>query len=46
MFPYAWYRALNVLHVAAALVLRCSGFLTFDLRQAEFVRQAGLTTHR
>lgn len=37
------HRALDVLHVAAALILGCSDFLTFDQRQAELARHAGLT---
>jgi predicted nucleic acid-binding protein len=36
------HRALDVLHVAAARVLGCGDFLTFDPRQAELARQAGL----
>lgn len=39
------HRALDVLHVAAALVLGCSEFLTFDQRQAELARRTGLTVH-
>ena len=36
------HRALDVLHVASALVLRATDFLTFDQRQAELARHAGL----
>lgn len=37
------YRGMDVLHVAAALVLGARDFLTFDRKQAELARQAGLT---
>ena len=39
------HRALDVLHVAAAWVLGHTDFLTFDQRQSELARQAGLTVH-
>ena len=35
-------RSLDTLHVGAAVVLQCRVFLTFDLRQAELARKAGL----
>jgi hypothetical protein len=35
------YRALDVLHVAAAITLSCSDFLTFDQRQAELGTACG-----
>lgn len=35
-------RTLDVLHVAAALVLGANRFYTFDARQAELARQVGL----
>jgi predicted nucleic acid-binding protein len=35
-------RSLDVLHVAAALVLGCDTLLTFDLRQQALARAAGL----
>ena len=35
-------RSLDILHVAAALVLGCGKFLTFDIRQAELAGLAGL----
>ena len=38
-------RALDILHVAIAVVLGCTGFLTFDQRQARLAQQAALTTH-
>ena len=36
-------RSLDILHVAAAVVLGCRVFLTFDLRQAALAKAAGLT---
>lgn len=36
-------RSLNILHVAAALVLGCGVFLTFDRCQAELAKAIGLT---
>jgi predicted nucleic acid-binding protein len=36
-------RSLDILHVAAAVVLGCSVFLTFDLRQSTLAKAAGLT---
>lgn len=36
-------RTLDLLHVAAARVLRCKRFLTFDTRQNALARSAGLT---
>jgi predicted nucleic acid-binding protein len=35
-------RTLDILHVAAALVLKADGFYTFDRRQAQWARVAGL----
>lgn len=35
-------RTLDILHVATALVLGVSDFLTFDVRQAQLARKAGL----
>jgi hypothetical protein len=35
-------RSLDILHVAAALVLGSSEFLTFDARQAALAKAAGL----
>jgi predicted nucleic acid-binding protein len=35
-------RSLDILHVATALVLGATGFLTFDKRQAELAKSAGL----
>ena len=35
-------RSLDILHVAAALVLGCEAFLTFDTRQAKLARAAGM----
>jgi hypothetical protein len=35
-------RSLDILHVAAALVLGSSVFLTFDVRQAKLAKSAGL----
>ena len=35
-------RSLDILHVAAALVLGCGVFHTFDIRQAKLARAAGL----
>lgn len=35
-------RSLDILHVAQALILRTQTFLTFDKRQAELARAAGL----
>jgi predicted nucleic acid-binding protein len=35
-------RSLDILHVAAAVVLGASLFLTFDKRQGELARKAGL----
>jgi predicted nucleic acid-binding protein len=35
-------RSLDILHVAAALVLGCGKFLTFDIRQAKLAGLAGL----
>jgi predicted nucleic acid-binding protein len=40
--PKLGTRSLDVLHVAAALVLGCPSFLTFDKRQAELAKAAGL----
>ncbi|MGH9416621.1 MAG: type II toxin-antitoxin system VapC family toxin [Terriglobales bacterium] len=37
-------RALDLLHVAAAMELRCDCFLTFDRRQLALARAAGLDT--
>ena len=39
-------RSLDILHVAAALVLGCASFLTFDQRQAALARAAGLKVPR
>ncbi len=39
-------RSLDILHVASALVLGRSDFLTFDLRQGSLAREAGLKTPR
>ena len=39
------YRALDVLHVATALILETSDFLTFDQRQSQLAQEAGLVTH-
>lgn len=36
-------RSLDILHVAAAVVLGCGVFLTFDRRQAELAKAIGLT---
>lgn len=38
------HRALDILHVAIAAVLRCTHFLTFDQRQARLAEKAGLQT--
>ena len=38
------YRALDVMHVAIAIVLGCTDFLTFDQRQARLAQQAGMNT--
>ena len=38
-------RALDVLHVAAALVLNATDFLTFDIKQANLARAEGLRIH-
>ena len=38
------YRALDILHVAIAVVLRCTRFLIFDQRQARLAQKAGLQT--
>ena len=35
-------RSMDLLHVAAALVLGAKEFLTFDIRQADLARRAGL----
>jgi hypothetical protein len=35
--------ALDILHVACALILRADTFLTFDKRQAKLARAAGLS---
>ena len=35
-------RTLDIIHVAAALVLEAKEFVTFDTRQAELAKQAGL----
>jgi predicted nucleic acid-binding protein len=35
-------RSLDILHVANALVLGATSFLTFDKRQAELAKSAGL----
>jgi len=35
-------RSTDVLHVAAAVVLKASDFLTFNLRQAKLAKTAGL----
>ena len=35
-------RTLDIIHVAAALVLEAKEFVTFDMRQAELAKQAGL----
>jgi len=40
----ASYGALDIMHVAAAIILRADTFLTFDKRQAELARAAGLRT--
>jgi predicted nucleic acid-binding protein len=40
--PKLGSRTLDILHVAAAVVLKCRVFLTFDNRQAELARKAGL----
>jgi len=40
--PKLGTRTLDVLHVAAALVLRCRGFVTYDDRQAALARAVGL----
>ena len=34
---------LDILHIAAALILRADTFLTFDKRQAKLAAAAGLT---
>ena len=44
--PKLGTRSLDVLHVAAALVLGCPAFLTFDKRQAELAKAAGLRVPR
>ena len=36
-------RTLDIIHVAAALVLEAKEFVTFDTRQAALAKQAGLT---
>ena len=36
-------RTLDIIHVAAALVIGAREFITFDGRQAALARQAGLT---
>jgi hypothetical protein len=36
-------RSLDILHVAAAVVMGRSVFLTFDLRQSALAKAAGLT---
>jgi predicted nucleic acid-binding protein len=36
-------RTLDIIHVAAALVIEAREFVTFDVRQAAMARQAGLT---
>ncbi len=38
-------RSLDILHVAAALVIGSARFLTFDTRQAKLAKAAGLKTH-
>jgi predicted nucleic acid-binding protein len=35
-------RAIDLLHVACALLLECEVFLTFDERQAELAKSEGL----
>jgi predicted nucleic acid-binding protein len=40
----AAYGALDIVHVAAALILRADTLLTFDKRQAALARDAGLHT--
>ena len=35
-------RSLDILHVAAAIVLRCSGFLSYDSRQLELAEKMDL----
>ena len=40
----AGYRALDILHVATACVLKCSDFLTYDRRQVQLAQKAGLQT--
>jgi predicted nucleic acid-binding protein len=37
-------RTLDILHVAAALVLQADSFYTFDRAQAQLAREAGLAT--
>jgi hypothetical protein len=37
-------RTLDILHVAAALVLHAESFYTFDRAQAQLARAAGLAT--
>lgn len=39
------YRAMDILHVAAALSLEAGLFLSFDLRQRELARSEGLGIH-
>lgn len=43
--PSLGVRTLDLLHVAAARVLRSRRFLTFDLRQHALARAAGLTVN-
>jgi predicted nucleic acid-binding protein len=44
--PKLGTRALDALHVASALVLGCKRFVTYDGRQAELARVAGLRVLR
>jgi hypothetical protein len=38
------YRAFDILHVAAALLLEASDFLTFDAKQSRLALAVGLRT--